>query len=119
MSCILTLSFALLLTAATVAAPQNARVDSKRILGKWSNSRHGADSIFHRNGSWGIQRDGPEEIHGRWWIRGHYLFLTYPEDNGVGTPVHIETAKYKITFISDDRFTTETQGITEYHERVR
>jgi hypothetical protein len=107
-------------TSATLALAGDAKADSKRILGKWLSSRHGAASIFHPNGSWGVQRDlEPETIQGRWRIKGNKLFLTYPEDNGVGTPVHIRTAEYAITFESDDRFITETQGYKEIYERFR
>src|ERR1041385_343988 len=95
--------FGVVSLAAFMAGDPNA--DSKRILGRWSSSRSGADSIFHANGSWGVYRDH-ETIQGRWRLKGKKLFLTYPEDNGVGTPVHIRTAEYKITFVSNDRFTT-------------
>jgi hypothetical protein len=103
---------------ATVATAGGASADSKRILGKWLSSRHGAASIFHADGSWGVQRDlEPETIQGHWWIKGKKLFLTYPEDKGVGTPVHIRTAKYAITFEGDDRFTTELEGYKEVYDR--
>jgi hypothetical protein len=102
----------------SVVTSQEARSDSKRILGRWSSSRSGADSIFHANGSWGVYRDH-ETIQGRWWLKGNRLFLTYPEDNGVGTRAHTRTAGYKITFLGDDRFTTETGGYKEIYDRVR
>jgi hypothetical protein len=108
-----------LVVSISVATSKDAHGDSKRILGTWSSNRSGAFSIFHDDGSWGIQRDGPEQIHGRWWIKGNKLFLTYPDDNGVGTPVHIRTARYTITFASDDRFTTETGGYKEIYDRIR
>jgi hypothetical protein len=107
-----------LIVGTGVATSQEARSDSKRILGEWSGNHSGADRIFHADGSWGVQRDH-ETIQGRWWLKGKKLFLTYPEDNGVGTPVHIRTAEYKITFVSDNRFTTETGGHKEIYDRVR
>jgi hypothetical protein len=110
----------LIMATATLASAGGAKADSKRILGKWLSSRHGAASIFHADGSWGVQRDlDHETIQGRWWIKDNKLFLTYPEDNGVGTPIHIRTAEYVITFESDDRFITDTQGHKEIYERFR
>jgi hypothetical protein len=110
----------LVAVSTNAAMSQNTRGYSKRILGKWSSSRSGASSLFHRNGSWGVQRDpGRESIQGQWWIKGNKLFLTYPDDNGVGTPVHIRTAKYTISFSSDDRFTTWLDGYKEIYERER
>ena len=114
----LVISGVFVVVSATVATTGDANTDSKRILGKWLSSRHGAASIFHADGSWGIQRDlDPETIQGRWWIKGNKLFLTYPKDNGAGTPVHIRTATYSITFESDDRFITETGGYKEVYDR--
>jgi hypothetical protein len=115
----LILSCVFLVIGVMVATSQDTHGYSKRILGKWLSSRSGALTIFHGDGSWGVQRDKPEEIHGRWWIKGNKLFLTYPDDNGVGTPVHIRTGKYTITFESDDRFITETQGYKEVYDRLR
>jgi hypothetical protein len=109
----------LMVATGTLAPAGGAKADSKRILGKWSSSRSGALSIFHADGSWGVQRDRPETIQGRWWIKGNKLFLTYPDDNGVGTPVHIRTGRYTITFASDDRFITETKGYKEIYDRIR
>jgi hypothetical protein len=104
----------------SMAISQDVDGYSKRILGKWLGSHSGTANIFHRRGSWGVQRDlEPETIQGRWWIKGNKLFLTYSEDNGVGTPVHIRTAEYAIMFESDDRFITETQGYKEIYERFR
>ena len=103
---------------AAVATAGSPNADSQRILGRWSSSRSGADSIFHADGSWGVYRDH-ETIQGRWWLKGKKLFLTYPEDNGVGTPVQIRTAEYQITFVSNDRFTTETGGYKEIYDRLR
>jgi hypothetical protein len=114
------ISCVLLVASIGIATSQATRGYSKRILGKWSSSRSGASSIFHSDGSWGVQRDpDPECVQGRWWINGNKLFLTYPEDNGVGTLVHIRTAKYRIIFSSDDRFTTQTAGYKEIYERER
>ena len=114
----LTISSVLFVVITSVATAQNTPSYSKRILGMWSSSRSGASSIFHADGSWGVQRDpNRETIQGRWWIKGNKLFLTYPEDNGAGTPVHIRTAKYSITFESDDRFITETGGYKEVYDR--
>ena len=116
----LIISSVFLMLSISVATSQDTRTYSKRILGMWSSSRSGASSIFHSNGSWGVQRDpGHESIQGRWWIKGNKLFLTYPDDNGVGTPVHIRTAKYTISFSSDDRFTTEAGGYKAIYERER
>ena len=116
----LTLACVLFTAITSVATSQATRSYSKRILGMWSSSRSGASSIFHADGSWGVQRDpGHESIQGRWWIKGNNLFLTYPEDNGVGTPVHIRTTKYTIIFSSDDQFTTEIHGYKEIYERER
>jgi hypothetical protein len=73
-----------MVATATLAPAGGAKADSKRILGKWLSSRHGAASIFHADGSWGVQRDlDPETIQGRWWIKDNKLFLTYPEYSGV------------------------------------
>jgi hypothetical protein len=116
----LAISSILFVVITGVATSQTTRSYSKRILGMWSSSRSGASSIFHADGSWGVQRDpGHESIQGRWWIKGNNLFLTYPEDNGIGTPVHIRTAKYRITFTNDDRFTMEAGGYQETYERER
>lgn len=110
----------LMVATATLAPAGGAKADSKRILGKWLSSRHGAASIFHAVGPWGVQRDlDPETSQGRWWIKDNNLFLTYPEDDGAGTPVHIRTAEYAITFESNDRFITETHGYKEIYERFR
>jgi hypothetical protein len=115
----LIISCVFLVFSLTAATSQDAHRYSNRILGTWSSSRSGALSIFHRDGSWGVKRDEPETIQGRWWIKGNKLFLTYPEDNGVGTPVHIRTGRYTITFVSDDRFITETGGYKETYDRFR
>jgi hypothetical protein len=115
----LIISCVFLLFGVALATSQDAHSYSKHILGKWLSSRSGALTIFHGDGFWGVQRDKPEKIQGRWWIKGNRLFLTYPEDNGVGTPVHIRTGKYTITFESDDRFITETQGYKEIYYRLR
>src|SRR3989442_1467664 len=101
------ISCVFVVVSAAASAGGGPNADSKRILGKWLSSHSGAASIFHADGSWGVQRDlDPETIQGRWWIKGRKLFLTYSEDNGIGTPVHIRTGKYTITFESDDRFIT-------------
>jgi hypothetical protein len=115
----LIISCLFLVVGLTLAASQDVQRYSKCILGKWSSSRSGTLTIFHGDGSWGVQRDGPEEIHGRWWIKGSKLFLTYPVDKGAGTPVHIRTGKYTITFASNDRFITETAGYKETYHRIR
>jgi|SRR5690349_13141164 hypothetical protein len=115
-----TISCVCVILNAAVATAGGENADSKRILGKWHSNRHGAASIFHADGSWGVQRDlDPETIQGRWWIKGNNLFLTYTGDKGVGTAVHIRTAKYAITFESDDRFITQTQGYKVIYDRFR
>jgi hypothetical protein len=106
--------------SAIVATSQDAQGYSKRILGKWVDDRSGKVTIFHANGFWGMQpEDQAEEIHGHWRIKGNKLFLTYADDSGVGTRVHIRTGRYTISFAGDDRFTTETQGYKDVYDRVR
>jgi hypothetical protein len=106
---------------AAVGRSQDAHAYSKLIVGKWLDSHSNKATIFRADGSWAVQRadDMPEQVHGRWWIKRNKLFLTYPTDQGVGTPVHIVTASYNISFSGDDHFTTDTHGYKDIYERVR
>jgi hypothetical protein len=104
-----------------IAAPKGSEDYSKRILGRWLGPKN-KFRIFHADGTWGVQRheDAPEGIAGRRWrIDGKKLFLTYPTDNGVGTPVHMVTSVYTIIFFTPQNFTIRDEdGRKEAYERA-
>lgn len=94
---------------------------SKRIIGRWGHQNRIV--TFHANGTWGVQRheDAPEGIGGRRWrVEGKRLLLTFLSDNGLGTPVHLETQVSTITSFSDDGFTVKLpDGSKENYGRER
>ena len=119
MKLVIALICVLLPLSTNIAAPKDSEGYSKRILGRWLNTDKGKLVIFHSNGSWGVQRNEEtrEKIHGRWHIRGNKLILTYPSDEGIGTPVHILTGTYTIISFTPKSFVTETQGYKQFYER--
>ena len=107
----------LVAASGSLGEPKHSDDYSKRILGRWLGPRKFV--VFHANGNYGVQRneEASEDIQGRWRIQGRTLFLTYPSDNGVGTPVHMITSAYTIISFSPKSFTTEADGHKEVYER--
>jgi len=117
------LAFAILLIAlsTTVAASKGSEDYSKRILGRWFSPKNRIWT-FHVNGTWGVQRHetAPEGIDGRRWrIDGKKLIVSFPSDNGVGTPVHTTTLVYTIISFTPHSFTTQgSDGYKDVYERA-
>lgn len=100
----------LLLTASLAFADEENY--SKLILGTWLGPRK--LTIFHANGSWGVQRNesAPEEKADRHWsLKGKELTLSYPGDKGV------ETGIYVIAVLTSDRLVLEIDGYREEYRR--
>lgn len=92
---------------------------SASIVGKWGHKNR--IITFHADGSWGVQRHetAREDISGRRWrVEGDKFFLTFPSDNGGGTPVHMVTDVYRITSFTSQSFTIRRDdGDTQVYDR--
>ena len=116
---IATLTILLIVTTASIGTAKESQDYSKRIVGRWLGPRK--FRIFHSDGTWGVQRneDSPEGVHGRRWrISGKKLILTYPTDNGAGTPEHMTTAVYTIILFTPQKLVTEVDGYRETYDRA-
>jgi len=109
-----------IVACANTATSKGSDAYSNRIVGRWGHRNRIV--TFHADGTWGVQRheDAPEGIAGRRWrIEGNKLFLTFPSDNGVGTPVHMDTVVYTITSFTAQSFTITTDdGDQQEYDRA-